>query len=239
MTAGGRLSIPNQRRPAIVAHRGASGTAPENTLVAFRRALEKSPDAIELDVHRTADGHIVVIHDAKVDRTTNGSGLVAQMTLDAIRSLDAGSWKGAEFAGERIPTLAEVCALVRGRTYLFVEIKAEGIADDVLQVLESEGMAGYAIPISFSAANVRRVRELRPDMAVGFISTRAEDCRIAADLGADVFCLQYRAVTEQIVQDLHAQERLISVWTVNDPEEMRRMAALGVDFLTTDYVERA
>ncbi|MDH7569578.1 MAG: glycerophosphodiester phosphodiesterase family protein, partial [Armatimonadota bacterium] len=146
-----------RRRPVIVAHRGASGAAPENTLAAFRRALELGVPMLELDVHRSADGTIVVLHDATVDRTTDGSGAVAQMTLNEIRRLDAGVKKGPQFAGERIPTLAEVCALARGRAFLFVEVKAEGIADDVLRVLDEGGMTPYSIPISFSAANVRRL----------------------------------------------------------------------------------
>lgn len=226
------------RRPVVIAHRGTSGSAPENSLAAFRRALEIGAAAMELDVHRTADGEIVVIHDATVDRTTDGRGAVAGMTLAEIRKLDAGSRKGSEFAGERIPTLAEVCALVRGRAFLFVEIKAEGIAADVLRVLEAEGMDGQAIAISFSAETVRQVKALRPDAAAGLLSSRAEDLERAVQLNADAFCLHFGAATPEIARALHSQDRVLMVWTVNDAADFERMAAAGADFIASDWPER-
>ena len=230
---------PEARRPVIVAHRGTSGTAPENTLIAFRRAVEMGFTAMELDVHRTADGQIIVLHDAAVDRTTEGTGAVKEMTLYAIRRLDAGRRRGEEFAGERIPTLAEVCALARGKAFLFVEIKAEGIADDVLAVLQAEGMEGQAIVISFSVDTVRRVKEIRPDMAAGLLTGRGEDMAVAEQLGADALCLHFAAATAEISQALHAQDRVLMVWTVNEPADARRMRDLGADFITSDFPERA
>lgn len=226
------------QHPTIIAHRGASGAAPENTLASFRAALETGATALELDVHRTADGEIVVIHDATVDRTTDGAGRVSEMTLDAIRRLDAGSWRGPEFAGERVPTLAEVCRLARGRAFLFVELKADGIADDVLDRLTAEGMDGQSILISFSAGNLRRAKELRSDVATGLLTTEGSDARRLAELDADALCLHYRAATEDLARSLHADDRLLMVWTVNEPDEIRRMAALGADFIATDYPDR-
>lgn len=221
-------------RPVVVAHRGASAEAPGNTLAAFRRALERGARAMEMDVHRTADGHLVVIHDATVDRTTDGSGAIAAMTLDAIRRLDAGAWKGDAFKGERIPTLAEVCQLARGRAFLVVEIKAEGIADQVIALLEAEGVLGQSILISFSVDTVRRAKELRPDATVGLLTGRADDLPRVAELGLDAFCPHFAAATEAMARDLHAADRVLSVWTVNDEEAIRRMAAIGADFITSD-----
>lgn len=226
------------KRPTIVAHRGASGSAPENTLAAFRRALEIGATALELDVHCTADGQVVVMHDATVERTTDGSGAIAQMTLAQLQKLDAGAWRGAEFAGERVPTLAEVCRLARNRAFLFVEIKAEGIAAAVLDVLAAEKMEGQAILISFSADNIRRAKELRSDVATGLLTMQASDMDRLAALGADALCIHYPAATEELARALHAADRLLNVWTVNDPEEIRRMAKLGADFITTDYPEQ-
>src|SRR5436309_263912 len=112
--------------PFIVAHRGASALAPENTLAAFRRALEAGAPAVECDVHLTADGAPIVIHDARVDRTTNGTGEVASLTLAALRALDAGGWFDPRFAGERLPTLEETLAIAAGRSRVFVELKPGG-----------------------------------------------------------------------------------------------------------------
>lgn len=233
------MTLNLNRRPVVVAHRGDSAAAPENTLIAFRRALDLGVPGLELDVHRTADGQIIAMHDATVDRTTDGSGAIASLTFAEIRRLDAGAWKGPEFAGERVPTLAEVCEVARGRAFLFVEIKAEGIAAEVLRILKETGMEGQAIPISFSAANVRQVKELRPEMTVGFLTSHAEDLPRLDELGAEAFCVHYKAATEAMAQQLHQADRLLSVWTVNDPDEMRRMAQLGADFLTSDYPARA
>jgi len=221
-------------RPVVVAHRGASVEAPENTLAAFRRALELGAPAMELDVHRTADGELVAIHDATVDRTTNGTGAVAEMTLEALRQLDAGAWKGKAFAVERIPTRAEVGRLARGRASLVVEIKAAGIADQVVATLEAEGVLDESFVISFSQETARRVKELRPDTTVGLLSGKAEDLPLVAELGLDAFCPHHAAATEEMARELHAANRLLSVWTVNDEEGMRRMAALGADLITSD-----
>jgi glycerophosphoryl diester phosphodiesterase len=221
-------------RPVVVAHRGASVEAPENTLAAFRRALELGAPAMELDVHRTADGELVVIHDATVDRTTNGTGAVAEVTLEALRRLDAGAWKGDAFEGERIPTLAEVCRLARGRAALVVEIKAAGIADQVVSTLEAEGVLDESFIISFSQETARRVKEIRPGATVGLLSGKTEDLPQVAELGLDAFCPHYAAATEEMARELHAANRLLSVWTVNDEDGMRRMAALGSDLITSD-----
>jgi glycerophosphoryl diester phosphodiesterase len=111
-------------QPELTAHRGNSGLAPENTLAAFGKALETAAQWIELDAHRSADGEVVVMHDATVGRTTNGHGAIAELTLAELKKLDAGSWFGPEFVGEPVPTLAEVVALVGSRIRLNVEVKS-------------------------------------------------------------------------------------------------------------------
>ncbi|HEX3000283.1 MAG TPA: glycerophosphodiester phosphodiesterase family protein [Armatimonadota bacterium] len=227
------------KEPVIVAHRGTSGTAPENTLVAFRRAIELGFTALELDVHRTADGEIVVMHDGKVDRTTDGSGLLSEMTLAQVKALDAGSWKDAEFAGERVPTLKEVCDLVRGRAFTLVEIKDEGITDEVLRVLQDEKYDDQVAIISFSADNMRRTHELRPDIPAGFLTGKAEDLALAEEMGMDALCLEYHAATADVARALHAKNMVLNVWTMDNPEAVREMAAIGGDFLTSNFPEMA
>jgi len=122
-------------RPMVVAHRGFSGRFPENTLRSFREALQLPIDAVELDVRRTKDGVLVVIHDPTVDRTTNGRGRVADLTWDELQRLDAGAWKGSEFVGERIPRLEEVLKLIDGCVVVFVEIKEVGTEADIVATL--------------------------------------------------------------------------------------------------------
>lgn len=114
----------DRRQPWVIAHRGVPYEVPENTLAGFERAIQQGADWIELDVHQTADGQLVVIHDETVDRTTNGSGLVARKTLDELQALNAGSWMNDSFASERIPTLADVLALTKDRAGVVIEVKA-------------------------------------------------------------------------------------------------------------------
>ncbi|MEE8523355.1 MAG: glycerophosphodiester phosphodiesterase family protein, partial [Thermoanaerobaculia bacterium] len=144
-------------RPRVIAHRGFSGVAPENTLVAIRKAIDVGADMAEIDVLLSRDRHVVVIHDDTLDRTTDGKGPVEDLSLEELRRLDAGSWFSAEFAGERMPTLAEVLDLVRGRILLNVEIKSEavtreiegGIVDRVLRLIAEREMGDQVILSSF------------------------------------------------------------------------------------------
>ena len=131
-----------EREFLCVAHRGASSYAPENTFAAFNKALELGASHVELDVHFSRDGHIVVIHDDTLDRTTDGSGAVADKTLVELRSLDAGSWFGPAYSGERIRTLAEIFEQYKGRLYFHVEIKAraEGLASRTADMVRAHGM---------------------------------------------------------------------------------------------------
>lgn len=151
-----------------VAHRGASDRYPENTLLAFERALEAGADAIECDVHLTADGEVVVIHDATVDRTTNGHGEVAALTLDELRQLDAGSWKDARFSGQRIPTLREVAELVRGRVPLFVEVKGRSpeLPARLVDVLRAGGVQDQVWLFTADNECLRQLHRLAPEMRV-------------------------------------------------------------------------
>lgn len=145
-----------------IAHRGASAYAPENTFAAFDRALELNVSHVEMDVHLTRDGHIVVIHDDRVDRTTDGTGSVAERTLAELRALDAGSWFGAKFTGERIPTLDEVLQRYKDRLYLHIEIKARpaatGLASRTVDLVRRHGVSDSVTIISFW----RRPGPMRP-----------------------------------------------------------------------------
>jgi glycerophosphoryl diester phosphodiesterase len=231
------------RSPLVVAHRGASGLAPENTLAAFRLALELGTSAVECDVHLSADGAPLIIHDDRVDRTTNGSGAVAGLTLAQLRALDAGAWFAPRFAGERLPTLAEVLDVAAGRARVFVELKVGGGAPLVDAALApiSAGSAEVAI-ISFDPEIVQLVAQRRPDLPLGFLVSRQHVTRHGAaaviaharELGAGFVSPHEAAVDEPFLTQAHAAGLPVSVWTVDDPRRMELLAALGVDAITTN-----
>jgi len=150
------------------------GHAPENTFASFALALELGADVIELDVHLSADDECVVIHDETLERTTNGHGIVGETTLADLKRLDAGSWRGAEFAGQQIPTLDEVLTWARGRCILDIEIKAdpvpyEGIEPRVVDLIRRHEMQDHVIVISFDHRVVKRVKEIAPELATGVL----------------------------------------------------------------------
>lgn len=213
----------------IVAHRGASAYEPENTLRAVRRALEMGADAVEVDVRLTRDGHIVVIHDATVDRTTDGRGAVAEMALSRLRGLDAGK-------GEHIPTLREVINVVGGEADLFVEIKVPGSEGKVLDVIRESGAEGTVTLVSFHHPSVLRARELEPRVRTGVIlvSRPVTPTSLALDAKADVLLPRYTHVDAEMVAEAHRCGLAVIPWTVDDPGQMRRLMALGVDGMATN-----
>ncbi len=160
-------------RPWLVGHRGACAVAPENTMASFQRAWEEGADVVELDVRRSADGHVVVIHDATVDRTTDGHGPVAELTLQELKRLDAGRWFDPAFVGESIPTLAEVLAWARGRIGLLLELKYDHGAFDselapaVAALLRRHGVVEQTACISYSARGLLQIKESLPGLPTG------------------------------------------------------------------------
>src|SRR5262245_51347936 len=189
-------------RPLIVGHRGAMGYAPENTFASYERAVALGVDAVECDVHLSADGVPVVIHDHTLDRTTDGAGPVQALTLAELKRLDAGAWRGAEFAGQRLPTLDELLAWCAGRTALSIELKNgptfyEGLAERIVELVRAHGMVGQANVISFDHLAVRRVKELEPRLMTGVLfAARLVDAPAAAKAaGADAIMPAYYFAT--------------------------------------------
>jgi glycerophosphoryl diester phosphodiesterase len=237
------------RPPLVVAHRGASGLAPENTLAAFRLALEQHAPAVECDVHLSADYVPVVIHDGRVDRTTSGSGAVASLTAAQIQMLDAGAWFGRQTAGERVPRLEEVLALCAGRARVFVELKPGSgptLAERALNNVERVPQVETAV-ISFDPDLVREVARRRPDLPLGFlvrersVRQHGPEPAVQATLacGAGFIAPHHKAASDALVALAHGAGLPVSVWTVDDPVDVRRLAALGVDAITTNRPEVA
>jgi glycerophosphoryl diester phosphodiesterase len=228
-----------------IGHRGAAGTYPENTMVSFRRALELGCDGIEFDVHRSADGELVVIHDAMVNRTTNGTGLVMMKSLAELKSLDAGSWKGEQFRGERIPTLREVIHGTPDSFQLFLELKAgsihyPGIEEELIALLRAERVLHRVQISSFDHHALKRIHDLAPEIPLGvlFAENLLDPCALAQQIGAEALHPTWEWTTPRLVEQAHAAGLKVNVWTVNMPEAIQMMLALGVDGIMTDFPER-
>ncbi|MCS7207460.1 MAG: glycerophosphodiester phosphodiesterase [Dehalococcoidia bacterium] len=230
-----------QRRPVVVAHRGAMAFAPENTIAAFTLALEQGAEVIELDVHLSKDGIPVVIHDHTLERTTNGKGLVSAHTFEALRTLDAGAWFDPAFAGQRILSLGEVLAWAQGRAYLKIELKTlpmryPGIEEKVLVLLQRWDMEEQVEVFSFDHPCVRRFKQMAPHIPVGvcYSADVGDHVALARYAGAEVLHPHWTAISREMVEKAHAAGLWVDAWTVNDPQVVRTLVEWGVDFLKTD-----
>ncbi len=214
----------------ITGHRGALGTEPENTLRSFRRAVADGCDEIELDLRVTADGELVIMHDATVDRTTSGTGAVEELTLAELRALDAG-------LGEQVPTWAETVAAIDVRFQ--AEVKAEAAVPLLAQSLKSDpALAERTLVTSFHPEILLAVREAFPDVTTGHIFGRTPDiaeviARTRA-AGATWSLCGIAGLTPEAVADLHTNGLSVTAWPVPDAETLAKAAALRVDGITTD-----
>jgi len=212
----------------IYAHRGASKEEPENTLAAFRRAMEVGADGIEFDVHASADGVPVVIHDRDLSRTTNGTGNVDEKTLAELEKLDAGN-------GQHIPTLKEVLDLTAGKIRLYIELKQPGIERQVLDVLGNYAEAIWLIG-SFDLDILRAVRKLAREIELWVITVEASDAAFhaAGEVAATALSIRADMVSPEVMRRITDASLGIAVWTVNDVEQARLLRDFGVDALCTD-----
>lgn len=224
----------------IIAHRGASGELPENTLPAFAAALEAGADMCELDVQLSRDGAAVVIHDDTVERTTNGTGAVSTMTLAEIRNLDAGVKFGAAFAGTRIPTLDEVLTLAHGRCALNIELKSPGVEREVCRLVRAHGRFNDTIVSSFDWNLLAAVRRLEPSLALGVLAETQIEPMFEAALRLHAVSVNPRfdTVTPSMVERAHHAGLKLLVWTVDAIMDIKRLIALGVDGIMTNYPAR-
>ncbi len=233
----------------IVAHRGASYDAPENTLPAVRLGWERGADAVEIDIHQTSDGRIVAIHDKSTERVTGHPGLVAEMPLAAIRGLDAGGWKDPSWKGTRIPTLEEVLATVPPGKNLVVEIKCpKTVLPELERVLRRDPNGDRVMLIAFDYDTIAEAKRRMPGRPAywlyGFSSREAEryGVRNPEDVlervrNADLDGLDLRhngPWVDRLTQSLRAVGKSVYVYTVNDPDQGRRLRDLGVTGITTD-----
>jgi glycerophosphoryl diester phosphodiesterase len=225
-----------------IAHRGASSYAPENTFAAFDLALRLGARHIELDVEVTRDGQIVVIHDDTVDRTTDGSGLVRNHTLEALQRLDAGSWFDATFAGERIPRFDDVLGRYKGRAHIHTEIKGRStyLSRRTADLVRQHGMVDQATITSFQMARLEEIRGYAPELAAGWLLGEVSESAIAQarDLGLRQICPRAKTVTRELVDRLHAEGFVVRVWGVDSETLMREVVQAGADGMTVNFPDK-
>lgn len=240
-TVGERKQVDN------VAHRGATGYAPENTIAAYDLAVDMKADYIEIDVQRSKDGELVLIHDTTVDRTTDGSGKVGDLTFEQLRSLDAGSWKGEQFTGELIPTFEEVLDRYHGKIGILIELKAPelypGIEKQVAEALKERNLDKpqneKIIIQSFNFESMKKMNQLLPRVSIGVLTSNRADATLEAlqefSTYADWFNPSYGIVTKELVNQVHSLGMQIGSWTVRSQEAADFLFEMEVDAIISDY----
>ena len=237
--------------PLNIGHRGAAGEAPENTLAAFELALRQGADGVEFDVRLSADGMPMVIHDARLERTTSGSGWVGEHRASALRRLNAGSWFNRRFplrareryAGARIPFLSEVLGWARDhKCRALVEIKEPAAVAKVVKEIEAAGLRSLAMVISFDLPTLRRARQLDPEIVLGMDISRPAVGRLvvrrAKSLRAGALLPHWAIATRRSIRRAHRNSLQVFAWAVDQPRWMRRKILDGVDGLLTNYPAR-
>ena len=241
----------------IISHRGYSSQRPENTISSFDYSLEKGFPYIEFDIHITLDGVPVVMHDATVDRTTNGSGQIRDLTLNEMKNLDAGSWFSEDFSFEKVPTLEEVLERYFGKAHFFIEIKSEETS--LIQALrnllvkydwlpscqKSLGEDNLSVPglsvISFVPDQIIRANDILPEVGLGFLLTEPDEATIN-------FCLKnhvkgyfpyYASLTEDIVSMSHSKGLYVGAWCIETADDLEKPLNLGIDGVTVNWPESA
>ncbi len=241
------------QRPLNIGHRGASGEAPENTRLAFELALRQGADGLEFDVHLSADGVPVVIHDWRLERTTSGRGRVSDHSVAALGRLDAGAWFNRRhrrrarprYAGLKVPALAEVLGMVREQnSQAFIEIKQRahnypGIEERVLEEVYRQCVADRSTILSFDAPTLRRIRHLDSRIPLTINFTRPVlAIRRARALGASGVALHWAFVSRHFIRRAHLSSLQVLVWNLDQPRWMRRRIEDGVDAIITNYPGR-
>ena len=241
-----------------VAHRGGAGTAPENTLAAFRMGMEAGADALELDIHLSRDGYIMVMHDALLARTTKEVGAIADYTYEELKSFDAARLyqERERFGSQQIPTFEDVLQLIKSQTrpiQLQVEIKLndkeeryEGIEEKLVAMLKAFDMIDRTTVISFDFPTLQTIQQLEPSLKLGALISKKFMVSIGSkgptavaktlrDLKVDYAAVKYTYLSEKLYNALREEKLSIGAWTVNDAETMKKFLEMGVDFITSDY----
>jgi glycerophosphoryl diester phosphodiesterase len=211
-----------------IGHRGARAYEPENTLLSFKKALEIGVDAVEFDVRRVRSGELVVIHDDKVDRTTNGSGAVNALTLSEIRQFTTEK-------GEKIPTLEEALDYLDNKAKILIELKESGLEEDLLALIRKKNLTKNVIIVSFLEEALRKTKSIIDDIETGLIYVKHKNpIEAALDLRVSYILPLYRFTHSKLIQKVHENGLKVIVWTINSHEEAYEYAKKGVDGIASD-----
>jgi glycerophosphoryl diester phosphodiesterase len=220
----------------VIAHRGASGAAPENTMAAVRQAVAEQADWVEIDVQETADGEVVVFHDSDFKKLAGLDLKIWNATRADLQKIDLGSWFGPEFREERVPTLAEVLAYCQDKIRVNIELKYYGhdqnLEQRVVELVEAHSMQSDIVVMSLRPQGIATIKALRPSWTVGLLTAVAVGD--LTQVPADCLAVKADIGTRAFVRSAHARNKKVVVWTVNDPISMSRMIGRGVDGLITD-----
>lgn len=227
------LQEPQVRQIVRIGHRGAAGHAPENTLAAIGAGISLGADFVEMDVQRSADGRLVVMHDARVNRTTNGRGAVSALTWQELQTLDAGG-------GQRVPSVEDALAAADGQAGVMLEVKMPGIAAELYRAVQTAGFSGPVVYASFLLAEIREIHRLDPQAKILALMERIprRGAALALEAGATLVGPDYHFVSARGIRGLHDAGLQVWLFTVNQPRQIARAIALGADGIISDYPER-
>ncbi len=215
----------------ITGHRGAKDEWPENTLLAISKAIQNGVKAVEIDIHKTIDGELAVIHDSTLERTTNGKGFISEKSLEELRKLDAGM-------GEKIPTLEEVIDLTsKEDIHLFIEVKVPNVTTELIRILKDKNAYNATTVISFDHRFVKELKSLDQKIHTGclMVGIPAQPQKVVSDANANMFIVSTQTVDAQTIKLCHENEIKVAVWNVNTKEEFLQMKAIKADYIMTDY----
>ncbi len=224
----------------VIGHRGACAYAPENTFSAFDLAVEMGCHAIETDVRLTADNALVLIHDSAVDRTTDGTGQVSDLTLAMIESLDAGSWFSPEFAGARIPTLGGFLARYGGKVRLNLELKADDTEQQAVSEVESAGLVKETVFTSFLLDRLLRLKKVAPNAACGYLvkELNSENIRLCLNNDIGQICPRAAGISATDLSEAKSAGLEVRAWGIDSEATMHRAVQAGFDGMTVDFPDR-
>jgi len=229
-------SVNLEDQTEITAHRGASGSAPENTLASVRRAIEEGTDWVEIDVQETRDGEVVVAHDSDLKKLGGPGTKIWDFMAEDLRQVDIGVWYGPQFAGEKVPTLQEVLQTCKGKARVNIELKFYGhnqrLEERVAEIVEAEGMQDQIVVMSLERAMVERMKALRPEWQVGLLTAVAVGDLTRVE--ADFLAVNLKIARRSFIDSAHKRGKRVYAWTVNDPVVMSTMIGRGVDNIITD-----
>ncbi len=231
-------------KPAVIAHRGASAHAPENTLASFQLAVDQKADAIELDVRLSKDGQIVVFHDREVDRTTDCQGNLKNFSLNELKTMDAGSYFDQKFNEERIPTLLEILSIFEESALLNIEIKTQffhqtGLAVKVARMIHNRNIIDRTLISSFNPLDLISVRRFSPDIDTGILVPPGKNGYWAELIGGklvkyDSIHFYFRDITQELIKKYHKKNKFVFAFTVNNNKEILNLIDMGIDGIFTD-----